>query len=98
MIVVVQEYGASVGKRSNCLVIKNGNGEKEISSDQVTELHVFPSCSISSDAIRLCMEKDIWVVFLNKYGEPTGEVTPFAGGSAPFYKRNQLLLTHRREG
>lgn len=98
MIVVVQEYGASIGKRSNCLVIKNGDGEKEISSDQVTELHVFPACSISSDAIRLCMDKDIWVVFLNKYGEPTGEVAPFAGGSAPIYKRNQLLLTHRREG
>ncbi len=98
MVVIVQEYGASVGKRSNCLVIKSSRGEKEISTDLVTELHLFPSCSISSDAVRLCMDKDIWVVFLNKFGEPDGEILPFSGGSSPVYKRNQLLLTNNSIG
>ncbi|MCD7885969.1 MAG: CRISPR-associated endonuclease Cas1 [Lachnospiraceae bacterium] len=98
MVLVVQGYGTSIGKRSNCLVVKNAEGEKEISADKIEEVHIYPSCGISSDAIQLCINKEIWIVFLNKYGEPEGDVEAFSGGSSPIYKRNQLMLMHNREG
>ncbi len=98
MVLTIQEYGAKVGKRSNCLVITSAKGEKEISADKVKELHIFPACNISADAIQLCMEKDIWILFLDHYGNPKGEILPFSGGSSPIYKRNQILLAHKSEG
>ena len=30
MVLTVQEYGAKIGKRSNCLTVKSSKGEKEI--------------------------------------------------------------------
>lgn len=98
MVVVVQGYGAVVGKRGNCLLVKSEKEKKEICVDQVKELHLYPSCNISSDAIQFCIQKDIWIVFLNKFGEPKGDINSFSGGCAPTYKRNQLLLVHRPEG
>ena len=98
MILTVQEYGAKIGKRSNCLTITSSKGEREICADKVKELHICPACNISADAVQLCMEKDIWILFLDSYGNPKGEILPFSGGSSPIYKRKQLLLTHSREG
>ncbi len=98
MVLTIQEYGAKVGKRSNCLTITSSKGEKEISADKVKELHIYPACHISADAIQLCMERDIWILFLDKYGDPKGEILPFSGGSSPIYKRNQILLARKREG
>lgn len=98
MVLTVQEYGAKIGKRSNCLTVKSSKGEKEISADKVKELHIYPACNISADAIQLCMEKDIWILFLDGYGNPKGEILPFSGGSSPIYKRNQILLARSRDG
>ena len=98
MILVVQEYGAKVSKKSNCLCIKSASGEKEISTNQITELHLYQSCNISADVIQLCMKKEIWILFFDGFGNPNGEIVPFSGGCAPVYKRNQLLLAHSREG
>lgn len=98
MIIVAQDYGTTIGKRSNCLYIENLKGTKEICVDKITEIHVYPSCKISSDAIQLCMQKDIWIMFVNNYGEPEGEIVPFSGGCSPIYKRKQLFLSHRKEG
>lgn len=98
MVLVIQEYGATVGKRSNCLCIKSSGEEKEICADQIEELHIYPACSISADAIRLCVDKDIWILFLDKYGNPEGEILPFSGGCSPLYKRKQLLLTGNQVG
>ena len=91
MIVVVKEYGAVTRKKGNCLLIK-GNEEREICADQVKELHVYSACNLSADVIAFCMEKDIWVIFVDKYGNPLGELLPFSGGCSPIYKRNQLIL------
>lgn len=98
MVVIVQEYGSKIGKKGNCLWIKNSKDEHEICADQVKELHVYPACNLSSDAIELCMKKDIWILFVNQYGEPEGEIQPFSGGCSPLYKRSQLLLTKNQEG
>lgn len=98
MVLVVQEYGAQVGKKSNCIYIRSSKGEKEISSDKVQELHLHSSCSVSADAIQLCMKKDIWILFFDEYGNPAGEIVPFSGGSSPLYKRKQLFLADHTIG
>lgn len=98
MVLTIHEYGAEVGKRSNCLIVRSSKGEKEISAEKIKELHIYPACSISADAIQLCMEKDIWILFLDGYGNPRGEILPFSGGSSPIYKRNQMLLARSSEG
>lgn len=98
MILVVQEYGAQVGKKSNCIYVKSAKGEKEVSSDKMQELHLHSSCSVSADAIQLCMKKDIWILFFDEYGNPAGEIVPFSGGSSPLYKRKQLFLADHAIG
>lgn len=98
MILVVQEYGAQVGKKSNCIYVRSAKGEREVCSDKVQELHLHSSCSVSADAIQLCMKKDIWILFFDEYGNPAGEIVPFSGGSSPIYKRKQLFLADRAIG
>lgn len=48
--------------------------------------------NFSADAIQICMEKDIWILFLDSYGNPKREILPFSGGSSPIYKRKKLLF------
>ena len=94
MIIVAKEYGTKIGKRGNCISIKAKEGEaRNICVDQVEELHIYPACSISADVVQLCCENDIWIVFLDKYDNPLGEILPFSGGCSPIYKRKQLLLS-----
>lgn len=98
MVIIIQDYGTSVSKKSNCLCIKNSKGESEICIDKVKELHICSACKITSDAISLCIKNDVWVVFMNDRGEPEWEILPFSGGCSPIYKRKQLLLQTRVEG
>lgn len=98
MVIIIQDYGTSVTKKSNCLCIKSAKGESEICINKVKELHICSACKITSDAISLCIKNDVWVVFMDDRGEPEGEILPFSGGCSPIYKRKQLLLQTRTEG
>ena len=65
MVVVVHDYGTHVSKRSTCICIQTKNAVSEFCADQVTELHLYPASTISTDAVKLCMEKDIPVIYMN---------------------------------
>lgn len=98
MKLIVQEYGSKITKSSNCLCVTNASAKNQFCAEQVEEVHVYPACNISAEAIQLCMNKNIWILFLDQYGEPQGEILPFSSGCAPIYKRNQLKLASCREG
>lgn len=98
MKLIVQEYGSKITKVSNCLCVTNTSDKKQFCAEQVEEVHIYPACNISAEAIQLCISKNIWILFLNQYGEPQGEILPFSRECAPIYKRNQLKLTSCREG
>lgn len=98
MVVVVHDYGTHVSKRSNCICIQTKNAVSEFCADQVTELHLYPASTISTDAVKLCMEKDISVIYMNYNGSPLGEIQAFSGGCSPIYKRKQLSLASSRKG
>lgn len=98
MVLVVHEYGASVGKRGNCILVKTKSGSTELCADKVTALQLYPASSITSDAVRLCIEKDIQIVFMEYNGSSIGEVQSFSGGCAPVYKRKQLSLIENQKG
>lgn len=98
MKIIVQEYGTKITKNGNCLCINNSKQKKMICSDQIEEIHLCPSCSISTDAVALCAEKNIWILCVDKFRNPNGEFLPFSQGCSPIYKRKQLLLAYCEEG
>lgn len=100
MLVMVDTYGAFVGKKSERLVIKHRDGTKEekplfdieqvvISSDGV---------SISSDAVQECMNRGVQIIFANYQGQPYGVLSgPELNGTIKT-RRAQLMAYYDERG
>jgi CRISPR-associated protein Cas1 len=54
--------------------IQVDESKHKISPDKVSSILISNAATITSDAIQLAMEKNIDVVFLDKFGDPYGRI------------------------
>src|SRR5690242_15497559 len=92
---IVEEYGAFVGKTSERVRVSKG---KEVISevpllDLEQVLITSAGVSLSSDMIRACAERGITINFLSRSGKPYARVmsAEIAGGGTVSTRREQLL-------
>lgn len=100
MLVMVDSYGAFVGKKSERLVIKQRDGTKEEKPLFDIEQIMISSngVSISSDAVQECMNRGVQIVFANRQGQPYGVLSgPELNGTVKT-RRAQLMAYHDQRG
>jgi CRISPR-associated protein Cas1 len=68
MQLIVDKYGSVIKRKENVFQIVNNNEKKEFSADVVSQIIISSGASISSGVIKLAVEKDIDIVYLNKFG------------------------------
>jgi CRISPR-associated protein Cas1 len=98
MQLVINTYGSYLRKRENCFIIKKEEGEFEVSAKKVESILITTSAYLSTDALKLAMDNNIDVIFLDGYGNPYGRVWHSKLGSTALIRRRQLEYAESPKG
>ncbi len=90
MQLVLNTYGAYLSRRGELFQIKVKDQSTEISARKVRSILISTGAAFSSDAVQLAVEKNIDILFLDKYGDPFGRVWHGRPGSTTAIRRMQL--------
>lgn len=89
MQLIVDKYGSVIKRKENVFQIVNKDEKKEFSADVISQIIISSGASISSGVIKLAMEKDIDIVYLNKFGTPYARIYPCKLGGTTLTRRKQ---------
>ena len=92
MEIVINSRGSYIRKKNELFVIKNDNNKLEISAHKVKSILITTSAVISTDAIKLAVDNNIDLIFLDSHGNPYGRVWHSKFGSTSLIRRRQLEI------
>lgn len=98
MQLVINTYGSYLQKSGDCFKVKTDDKVFEISCKKVSSILISTAAYITTDAIRMAMENNIDIVFIDEYGNPYGRVWHPKLGSTTFIRRRQLEIAETEEG
>lgn len=104
MQLVINTYGSYLRKNGECFLIKcTPEGEKEektfeVSVKKVNSILITTSAYVSTDAIKLAMDNNVDVIFLDYFGDPYGRVWHSKLGSTVLIRRRQLEIAEKEMG
>lgn len=98
MQLVINSRGAYISKVNDRFQIKIGNEKNEYSCKKVERILITTPAMVSTDALKLAMENNIDVVFLEYNGQPFGRVWHSKLGSISTIRRKQLKLVDMDTG
>jgi len=92
MILEISEHGSALKRDHDCFIVKTPTVEKtEIPAEKVDAIIVTANASISTQAVALCIEKNIQLVLASWSGKPFGRFWVSTPGRATEYRRKQYL-------
>jgi len=98
MQLVINTYGSYLQKSGDCFKIKTDDKVFEISCKKVSSILISTAAYITSDAIKMAMENNIDIVFIDELGNPYGRIWHPKLGSTTLIRRRQLELAETEEG
>jgi len=98
MQLILNSYGSYLRKKDNCFLIKKEDRVFEVSAKKVKIIMITTSAFLSTDAIKLAMDNNIDIIFLDKYGNPYGRVWQSRLGSTTLIRRRQLEIEKDQRG
>lgn len=98
MQLVINSYGAYLRKNGNCFLVKREDKSFEVAASKVNCILITTSAYITTDAIKLAVDNNIDIVFLDSYGDPYGRVWHPKLGSTTMIRRRQLEIYDSADG
>jgi CRISP-associated protein Cas1 len=98
MQIVVNTFGAALRRNGGRFIIRAGERELAVSAQKVESILVTTGVLLSSDALKLAVDHNIDVVFLDPNGEPFGRFWQNRMGSTAAIRRRQLEVAEAAEG
>jgi len=98
MQLIINTYGSYLQKRGDCFKVKTDDKVCEISCRKVSSILISTAAYITTDAIKMAMENNIDIVFLDESGHPFGRVWHPKLGSTTLIRRRQLEFAEKEEG
>ncbi|KJR43126.1 CRISPR-associated protein Cas1 [Candidatus Magnetoovum chiemensis] len=98
MQLVINTYGAYIQRNGDCFKIKTDDKAREISCKQVSSILISTAAYITTDAIKMAMDNNIDIVFIDEYGNPYGRVWHSKLGSTTLIRRRQLEIAQTQQG
>lgn len=74
MQLIINSYGAYLHRRGDRFAVKNDEKVTEVAADKVETILITTSATLSTDAVALALERNVDIVFLDKFGDPMGRV------------------------
>ena len=72
MELVVNTYGSYLQRNGECFKIKRDDESFEVSVKKVSSILITTGAYLTTDAIKLAMDHNIDVIFLDKFCDPYG--------------------------
>jgi len=98
MQLVINSYGSYLRKSGDCFLVKTDDNVFEISVRKVDSIMITTSAYLSTDALKMAIENNIDVIFLDEFGDPYGRVWHSKLGSTVLIRRKQLEINATNEG
>ncbi|MFZ5997244.1 MAG: CRISPR-associated endonuclease Cas1 [Nitrospirota bacterium] len=98
MQLVINTYGSYLQKNGDCFKVKTDEQVFEISCKKVSSILISTAAYITTDAIKMAMENNIDIVFIDMHGDPYGRVWHPKLGSTTLIRRRQLEIAETEEG
>lgn len=98
MQLVINTYGSYLQKNGDCFKVKRDDRVFEISVKKVSSIMITTAAYITTDAIKLAMDYNIDIIFLDEFGEPYGRVWHSKLGSTTLIRRRQLEIAETEKG
>ncbi len=98
MQLVINSYGSYLRKSGNCFLVKKDEKSLEVAAGKVSSILIATSAYITTDAIKLALDNNIDIVFLDSFGDPYGRVWHPKLGSTTLIRRRQLEIYDSAEG
>lgn len=98
MQLVINSYGSYLQKNGDCFKVKKDEQVFEVSVKKVSSIMITTAAYITTDAIKLAMDNNIDIIFLDDFGDPYGRVWHSKLGSTILIRRRQLEAADTEEG
>ncbi len=98
MQLIINTYGAYLQKNGDCFKIKTDEKVFEISCKKISSILISTAACITTDAIKLAMDNNIDIVFIDEFGNPYGRIWHPKLGSTTLIRRKQLEMAETEEG
>ncbi|MEW6102801.1 MAG: CRISPR-associated endonuclease Cas1 [bacterium] len=98
MQLVINTYGSYLQKNGDCFKVKRDDQTFEVSAKKVSSILITTAAYITTDAIKLAMDNNIDIVFLDDFGDPYGRVWHSKLGSTTLIRRRQIEIAEIEEG
>jgi len=95
---VINSYGSYLRKSGNCFLVKKDEKSLEVAAGKVNSILIATSAYITTDAIKLALDNNIDIVFLDSFGEPYGRIWHPKLGSTTLIRRRQLEIYDSSKG
>lgn len=95
---VVNSYGSYLRKNGNCFLVKREDRSFEVAVGKVNSILITTAAYITTDAIKLAVDNNIDIVFLDSHGDPYGRIWHPKLGSTTLIRRKQLEIYDSLEG
>jgi len=92
MIVEISEHGSALKRSHECFIVQAPNTEKvEIPAEKIDTILVTANALVSTQAVALCLEKNIQLVLADWAGRPFGRFWASTPGRATEHRRKQYI-------
>jgi len=98
MQLVINTRGSYLRRKEGNFLIKNEEQSFEVSVKKVSSILITTAVLLSTDAIKLAMDHNIDIIFLDNYGHPFGRVWHSKLGSTTLIRRRQLEIAETEDG
>ncbi len=98
MQLVINTYGSYLQKNGDCFKIRTDEKVFEVSCRKVSSILISTAAYITTDAIKMAMENNIDLVFVDEFGDPYGRVWHPKLGSTTLIRRKQLEIAETERG
>ncbi|MEO0010049.1 MAG: CRISPR-associated endonuclease Cas1 [candidate division WOR-3 bacterium] len=98
MNLVINTWGAFLQKNGELFRVKTEDRVAEISARKVSSIIIATAATITTDALKLAIENNIDIVFVDEYGEPYARIWHSRFGSTTEIRRRQLGIAEADAG
>lgn len=96
--IIIDKHGSYLQKIGNRFAVKYGSDRKEYSADKIAQIIFVAPSAISSEAIKLAVDKNIDLVYLDFRGNPYARTYGTTLGGTTLTRKKQLEATVSDKG
>ncbi len=98
MQLIINTYGSYLHVVQSSFEIKSEDEKRRISAKKIDSILITTGAAISTDAVKLALENNIEIQFLDQFGGSLGKVWHSKLGSTTYIRRRQLEISSTVEG